>query len=407
MGAFEPTKAGSYDRDTVATIEGKTPILVVSRSAIVSGAERVLLSLAPLMAERGYEPALAAPPGSSFGRAWAELGLRWLAWEPAQYGGLRLGDTQARPGPASMASDWGRTVFAAARLARLAREFSLVHSNSLPGHLEAALAGRIARRPVVLHLHDMVRPGLGRYVLGTAAALASASLAISDAVAACVPPPGRRKVLAAPNGVDHLRFRPGLADQALRARLSPDGAPLVGIVGRLDPEKGIDVVIRAVARLSPSTTAPPRLVVVGSPSREHSYADLVGSLASRLLGERAVFTGQVDDVAGILSCLDVLVNASRAEPFGMTILEAQACGVPVVAAAAGGAVELVRDGHSGLVFPPGDEAALASALERLIADPALARRLANTARLQVEQHFGLEVAASRLAALYDSLVAAR
>ncbi len=398
------TTIGVSDREESGAVgSGLTPVLVVSRSNIVSGAERVLISLAPEMAHLGYEMVLGCPPGSPFGEIWSELGLQTIDLPAPSYGGLRRPGSKRRPSPAKMATDADKMLSSAKHMASLAAEYSLVHSNSLWGHLEAAVAGRLARRPVVLHLHDMVLPGFGRYVLGAAVGMSSAAVAISQAVASCVPAFARSRVVVQPNGIDHHRFSPDHPEGSLPSVPGPVDSPLVGIVGRIDPEKGVHEVVRAVARLQERGLRP-RLVVAGEPTTSGDYYDRVHAEATLLLGDRVSFLGQVSDASGLMAGLDVLVNASRSEPFGMTILEAQACGTPVVAAAGGGAVEIVEDGVTGLLFPPGDDAALAGAISQILENPSLARSLSTSARDRVVEQFGIQAAAARLARLYASLV---
>ncbi|CAN5621187.1 hypothetical protein BH18ACT1_BH18ACT1_02380 [soil metagenome] len=106
----------------------------------------------------------------------------------------------------------------------------------------------------------------------------------------------------------------------------------------------------------------------------------------------------------VLRALDVLVNASRAEPFGRSVLEAQASGVPVVATDAGGIPEFVSDGVTGLLVPPGDEPALAAAIDRLLEDEELRARLAAAGRAQAEERFALETRYDLVAGVFRGAV---
>ena len=103
----------------------------------------------------------------------------------------------------------------ARRLARLARDADVVHSNSLWSHLDCALAGRIARRPVVLELHDLVRPGLGRSVLRVAARLAAGDRRHQPAVADTVGSSSAAPAASSHKAVDPERFHPGAADAVM------------------------------------------------------------------------------------------------------------------------------------------------------------------------------------------------
>ena len=376
---------------------GGLRVLVVSTSAQVWGAERSLLGLAPLLQERGIALTLASPSGQ-LSSAWSALGLPHVEFTVPPRLGLRTA-SDGRPGARALGSEIVATGRSAWRVARLAREADVVHSNSLWAHLDCALAGRIARRPVVLELHDLVRPGLGRTVLRAAVRLASSTLAVSRAVADTVGGnPGRVRVV--PQAVDPERFHPGPPDASWRARLSsrPD-EPIIGVVGRIDPEKGIRTVVRAVSMLA-GPAGLSHLAVVGAAETtklgvitdlsqiglhadaainamaaaaldDGTYETELRAEAAHLLGDRSRFVGPVDDVPAVLRSLDVLVNASTSEPFGLTVLEAQACGVPVVGTDAGGIPEFVTDGETGLLVAPNRPEALTDALSRLLGAPEL------------------------------------
>jgi glycosyltransferase involved in cell wall biosynthesis len=293
------------------------------------------------------------------------------------------------------------------QVVQLAREADVVHSNSLWAHLDCALAGRIARRPVVLELHDLVRPGLGRTVLRGAVRLASSTLAVSRAVADTVGGnPGRVRVV--PQAVDPERFHPGPPDASWRARLSsrPD-EPIIGVVGRIDPEKGIRTVVRAVSMLA-GPAGHSHLAVVGAAALDDgTYETELRAEAAHLLGDRARFVGPVEDVPALLRSLDVLVNASTSEPFGLTVLEAQACGVPVVGTDAGGIPEFVTDGETGLLVAPNRPEALADALSRLLGAPELRHDLVVAARNSVVARHSLAIRAETVAGVYRALAPSR
>jgi glycosyltransferase involved in cell wall biosynthesis len=111
------------------------------------------------------------------------------------------------------------------------------------------------------------------------------------------------------------------------------------------------------------------------------------------------------EVPDVLRSVDVLVNASTAEPFGLTVLEAQASGVPVVAAASGGILDFVQDDDNGLLVPPGDSVALTRALDRLFGDAELRARLGRRGRETAEAAHGLDRRAGTLADIYRAVAA--
>jgi phosphatidylinositol alpha 1,6-mannosyltransferase len=157
-------------------------------------------------------------------------------------------------------------------------------------------------------------------------------------------------------GVDTRRFDPARRSLQIRAQLAPDGELIVGYVGRLAPEKRVELLagITALPRI--------RLVIVGGGPAEAMLRERLP--AARFLGER-----RGEELAAIYASLDVFVHSGPYETFGQTLQEAAASGLPVVAPAAGGPLDLVEDGVTGYLVPPDDQDAFAAAVARLAADP--------------------------------------
>ncbi|WP_327247494.1 glycosyltransferase family 4 protein [Streptomyces sp. NBC_01320] len=200
---------------------------------------------------------------------------------------------------------------------------------------------------------------------------ADRTLAPSTAAVRDLTDHGVERVRLWPRGVDTVRFRPELRDEALRRRLAPGGEKLVGYVGRLAPEKHVELLAGACGL--PGV----RVVVVGDgPSGPSLRAALPGAV---FLGRR---TG--DDLARIVASLDMFVHTGPYETFCQTVQEAMASGVPVVAPAAGGPLDLVDHGRTGLLVPPHDTDAVRAAVGALVADPALAAAYGRTGRAMVE-----------------------
>ncbi|WP_159059167.1 glycosyltransferase, partial [Streptomyces scabiei] len=196
-----------------------------------------------------------------------------------------------------------------------------------------------------------------------------------------------------PRGVDTVRFRPQLRDQALRRALAPGGEPIVGYVGRLAPEKQIELLAGVCAR------GDVKVVIVGDgPSEPALRAALPGAV---FLGRR---TG--DELARIFASLDVFVHTGPYETFCQTVQEAMASGVPVVAPAAGGPLDLVDHGRTGLLVPPRDPAAVRDAVLSLAADPELRARYGAAGRAMVEGRTWAAVG-DRLIEHYTDVLATR
>jgi glycosyltransferase involved in cell wall biosynthesis len=203
-----------------------------------------------------------------------------------------------------------------------------------------------------------------------------------------------------PNGVDLARFDLPLAACALRRELGiPGGSPLLGVVARLEPEKGHRYLIEAmpaILRGAPET----RLVIVGEGSLEGELRALALSLPGDA-PSRIHFTGRREDVAAITGEIDVAVLPSLREAQGISILEAMARRKPVVASAVGGIPEVLTNGLDGLLVPPADPAALAEACIRLACSPELRARMGEAGRATVEARFSLGAMVHRIEAVYD------
>ena len=171
-------------------------------------------------------------------------------------------------------------------------------------------------------------------------------------------------------GVDSSRFDPAKRSARLRAELAPGGELLVGYVGRLAVEKRVDLLAQVAAL--PGT----RLVIVGSGPAEAAVRRALPSAV--FLGQRAASSWPGSTPASMSSC-----TAGRTTRSARRLQEAAASGLPVVAPAAGGPLDLVRDGVTGFLVAPGDPAALAGAVARLAADPALRAAQGRAARQTV------------------------
>lgn len=374
-------------------------VLVVEEEGVgVWGAQRFLLRLAPLLRERGIEQVLAAPAGSSIGRAWTATGQRHVHLDVPKERGIR----SARGGvsPWRAARELARTSSQARHIAALARSAGadLVHANVHWSHLDAAVGARLAGVPSLLLLHEETMPGIAQQLRGTSVRTASAAVAVSEAVCAGVPAWARARVEVVPNGVDTAVLQPGAANWFVRSQLATDpAAPVVLAMSRLDPGKGIDRVIEAVAALPARLGV--QLAVVGTPSLgSATWEAHLHDLGARLLGPRVRFLGHRHDVAEVLRAADVLALASSVEGMPLSVLEAQACGTPVVCYPTAGIPEIVADGITGFLAT-GGVPSLTASLERALTDGELRSRVVFEARHQVELRHDLTRQADHLAAV--------
>ena len=173
------------------------------------------------------------------------------------------------------------------------------------------------------------------------------------------------------------------------ARPSGEAPPIVGLVGRLQPWKGQDRLLRAQLMLRQRGCEIHTLIVGGDAhglSPDYA-ASLPGLIAELGLSGAVTLTGQLADAGPEIERMDILVNASDPEPFGIALLEAMARGVPVVAVGSGGPAELIEDGVTGVLARSGDPGALADALEPLIDSPERRRALGHAGRERFLREF--------------------
>lgn len=372
-------------------------VLVIEHGSGVWGAQAYLVRLAPLLAERGVQQVLASPAPSPLADSWRALGL---AHGPLTTPAERAGRTAAgRPAPRLLFKEAVRTLIGALRIARLARRVGadVIAPNSHWSHLEASLAGRLVRVPVVLHLHEESQPDALGSLRALSIRLATRAVAVSGAVAASVPQADPARIRVVRNGVDLDELRPAPARAGLRSELAADpAAPVVLVACRLDVAKGVDDVLRAVAEL-PAPWSHVQVAVAGESVLDPDHGQVLRTLGEQLLGQRVRFLGRREDIPDLMRASDVYVLASSLEGLPLGVLEAQAVGCPVVAYPTAGVPEAVEDGRTGLLVSSRSPEGLSLALTQLLSDPALARRLARDAREHVLQHHDLRRQADGLA----------
>lgn len=280
-------------------------------------------------------------------------------------------------------------------LVQLARSADLVVANSQKSMLVGGFATALAGRPFVWILHDILTADHFSPLLRRLAVIGANmwtnqiivnSAATREALAEAGGPAQRSHVV--PNGLDPGRFDNVSKDEvaALRSSLGVQESPVVGMFSRLAPWKGQHILIEALASL-PSTHA----LFVGDAlfDGDRSYANTLRRCAKKYhVADRVHFLGFRDDIPTLMKACDVVVHASTApEPFGRVIVEAMLASRPVVATEAGGAAEIVEDGQTGCLVPPGDVQALRQTLDALIDNSERRRRLAVNGRKEAVRRF--------------------
>ncbi len=344
-------------------------------SATVGGAEENTALMARELARRGHQVLLLSPEGPFTARFDALEGVetaRVPLRGPLERARVALREVLLDYEPELVHSHMLR---ADVLLARQGRKTPYLRFTSLHNMFDREIPGRLRRLTYRLlaiwsyHRFDAILP-VSEYVRR----YAQAYLRV-----------GGRRVRVVPNGIDARGFRARAGDDA---RLPSTPAKVVLSVGRLDRNKGQERVLEAVARLDRPGV---EVWLVGEGPREAALRKL-----AEQLGVSCRWLGRREDVPALMARAEVVVQASRWEALANTVLEALALGRPVVATAAGGTAEAVRDGETGWLVGVDDVDALAGAVAQVLDDPQEAARRGERGRLLVDERFTIEAAAESL-----------
>jgi len=354
----------------------KPRVLHICSDTNIGGAGRYVLSLLtqPAIADR-FDTAVACPEGD-LAAAVRRIGLPVFLYPGANtsfsWPALRSLTAHMRTWRPQVAHTHGSL---AGRVAAALSGARIVYTkHGLAAAEEQAIqvrgAGRLAKRlAVTLFAHRIV----------------AVSEAVKRALVAQGADPGRVRVI--PGGVD-------LSAYGAEAPLVPG---VLGALGRLQTEKGFDVLLRALVELRGEA----RLLLGG----EGLLADELPRLAAELgVSHEVDFQGFVSDVPAFMAETGLFVLSSRSEGLGLVLIEAMAAGRPVVATRVGGVPEVVIDGETGLLVEPENPGALAAAVRRLLADPALAARMGQAGRRRAREVFSARRMADLTAAMYEELL---
>jgi len=319
------------------------------------------------------------------------------------------------------ANDALRTISCDLSMAAAVGSADLVHSHTWYANLAGHLASALYAIPHVMTVHSLepLRPWKaeqlgGGYALScwcerTAAESAAAVIAVSAQMRSDVldtypaVPPDRVHVIR--NGIDTTQYAPDARTDVLDRYGIDPGLPTVVFVGRITRQKGLPVLLRAAEHLDRGVQL---VLCAGQPDTAELGAEVAGLVEHLARTRSAVvwLSGMLPkaEVIQILSHATVFACPSLYEPLGIVNLEAMACGAAVVASRVGGIPEVVLDGQTGLLVPPGDPVLLAAAISPLTSDPARSAAMGRLGRQRVAAEFSWTSVAARTAELYAGLV---
>lgn len=285
----------------------------------------------------------------------------------------------------------------AKKIAQEAKNYDFIFANSQKAGLISVLAGQLAHKSVVWYLHDIVTKEhfgsaqllAAKYISKHADQILVNSKATKNSLQQLS---GRTKgvhlVYNAFNTMPFCKISAAENLMSIRSTLGFDQRPLIGVFGRLSPWKGQDVFLRALSRMNEVQG-----LIVGSPLfGEEAYAmHLNQNIKDLHLEDRVKMVGFRKDIPELMSTCDIIAHTSVApEPFGRVIVEGMLAGRPVVASQTGGPIEIIENGITGLLYTPGDEQELESAIRHLLSDPQGTALMAQRGKASAIRRFSLD-----------------
>ncbi|RUT08374.1 glycosyl transferase [Dulcicalothrix desertica PCC 7102] len=284
------------------------------------------------------------------------------------------------------------------KVAKIASDYDLIYANTQKALVIGAIASFLSRRPLVYHLHDILSPehfSKTNRTIAVTLANRFAKLIIANSQAsktAFIEAGGRADIVEVVyNGFDSTSYQVNEAQiKQLRQELQLEDKFVIGHFSRLSPWKGQHILIEAIAQSSQEVTA---ILVGDALFGEQEYVkQLHEQVEKHQLQNRVKFLGFRSDIPQLMSACDLVAHTSiAAEPFGRVIVEAMLCGKPVVAASAGGAIEIVENNINGYLVTPGEPQELAQIIKTCFKEPSKTATLADNALRSARSRFDVEV----------------
>ena len=276
----------------------------------------------------------------------------------------------------------------------------LFHAN-VPGRI----IGKLAKVPIIISSERTMgmEPSHRYWLNRSTSRWTDRIICVSKAVATFVESEigiSSNKTVVIPNGIGVEDLQSEQSNQMIRSKLGlMDEKIIIGTVARLDPVKKLDVLIQSISVTNDQESSV--YVIVGEGPERKSLEVLIAELG---LTDRIFLVGHQDDAKSWISAFNIFVLSSQWEGMPNVLLEAMAAGKPVVATRVGGIPEVVVEGETGLLVPPGDPGALANAISEMLSDPDRAKRMGEVGRQRVIDQFDIKTTVKLTEALYDQLL---
>lgn len=378
-------------------------ILFLSHSAELNGAEIMLLQTMERLDQTRFRVVLLLPCVGSLGKEADKLGIEVIT-VPMKWWLSDRAHVWRQP----FAWIWNaRSVLTIQNIIRK-RKFDLVFTNSAVA-FSGALAARICHRPHIWILHEILRGRNTQFwcFLGSKFLLkfipALSCRVIVNSLASLAPFNRRSKIRLVYNGIPiHKEQDPTWAGTREEMGLKKNDI-ILGMVGRICPEKGQRKVVEAFAVLKFHFPAL-KLLIVGEIKDEKYFLAIEKRMAELALSEDMIFTGRKENILAVMRTMDILIVASRSESFGRVIIEAMSVNTPVVAVSSGGIPEIIEDGINGFLAPSNAPEDLISVIRPLIQDREKASSAALNAKDTVKKRFDIDIQVKKITGLIEECI---
>lgn len=383
-----------------------TKIIFIDHSPKFSGAEKVLLNLLALIKKSGpgIDPVLVCPAGSDiveyFEKEGVETDAAEMMWFTRKAGLREIFSYALSAG-----------TFTASLIKKIKKhDARIVQTNTFISQLYSVLPVKLSGRKMVWYMYDILDVDfVNKLFVRFAAFGADSIICTSGAVKKSLLEFGvdEKKCSVIHNSIlEQDAGRKDLAD-ARESLGVPQGAPLVGMIGQITPWKGQAVFVEAIPAILKGCPSA-RFVLVGDIMNPHDreYKESIERLVSRGgLKDRVILAGFRKDINEVMKSLDIVVHASiKPDALPTVILEAMFMEKPVVATAVGGVPEIIGDGEGGFLVPPGDPAAMASAVLKLLGDRDLCAKVGKQGRRALLENFRPEEYLKKVLGVYEGLL---
>lgn len=389
-----------------------TTVLFFDHTAKMGGGEISLLNLVTYLDRKAFEPVVVLASDGPLHQKLREAGVETHVLPLSGEVTSVRKDSLTGPGAVSGRQVWEivRYIWQLRGFAR-ARGADILHTNSLKADIIGALAGRLGGLPVIWHVRDRIADdylpsAATRIFRGLCQFLPNYVVVNSAATLEALQLPAERRARVIYNGIVHDGLPQMRETEAEMTKRPKGGRPCIGLVGRISPWKGQDVFLRAAATVR-EKYPDARFQIVGAPlfGEEEYEAELHRLSAELGLEDCVEWLGFRSDVPQVVSQMTMLVHASKTgEPFGQVVVEAMMAGRPVVATDGGGIPEIVVEGETGLLVPMNDAPAMATAVLRLLDDPALAKAMGRAGRARAAEKFTIQHTVAKVSHLYADVI---